>query len=153
MLFNPKYYRRLFPELMEFETDRARDDAWDRAVAAVLRSVSYYSMVVLLLGPLLGGLILVAILKWVPRYLQLPTALVIMAAVGAGLPLIAFRWRVRRVLRQHLDTQSGLICRDCGYNLTGLTEPRCPECGRPFDKARLSAGHAPTADDTAKDDN
>ena len=23
-------------------------------------------------------------------------------------------------------------CR-CGYNLTGLTEPRCPECGQPFE--------------------
>lgn len=21
-------------------------------------------------------------------------------------------------------------CRDCGYNLTGLTTDRCPECGR-----------------------
>ena len=23
----------------------------------------------------------------------------------------------------------------CGYNLTGLTEPRCPECGKAFDRA------------------
>jgi hypothetical protein len=23
-------------------------------------------------------------------------------------------------------------CVKCGYNLTGLTEPRCPECGTPF---------------------
>jgi hypothetical protein len=23
-------------------------------------------------------------------------------------------------------------CRKCGYNLTGLTETRCPECGEPF---------------------
>ena len=26
-------------------------------------------------------------------------------------------------------------CRGCGYNLRGLTVPRCPECGRPFDPA------------------
>jgi hypothetical protein len=24
------------------------------------------------------------------------------------------------------------ICDKCGYDLTGLTEPRCPECGTPF---------------------
>ena len=23
-------------------------------------------------------------------------------------------------------------CQRCGYNLTGLREPRCPECGKPF---------------------
>ena len=24
-------------------------------------------------------------------------------------------------------------CARCGYDLQGLTEPRCPECGTPFD--------------------
>ncbi len=28
-------------------------------------------------------------------------------------------------------------CRSCGYNLHGLTEPRCPECGTPFDEKLL----------------
>ncbi len=27
-------------------------------------------------------------------------------------------------------------CRRCGYNLTGLTEARCPECGAGFDARR-----------------
>ena len=28
-------------------------------------------------------------------------------------------------------------CRSCGYNLHGLPEPRCPECGTPFDDTLL----------------
>ena len=28
-------------------------------------------------------------------------------------------------------SDSGKRCSKCGYNLTGLTEPRCPECGTP----------------------
>ncbi len=31
----------------------------------------------------------------------------------------------------------GLCCPKCEYNLTGTTEPRCPECGETFDPAKL----------------
>jgi hypothetical protein len=27
-------------------------------------------------------------------------------------------------------------CSNCGYNLFGLPEPRCPECGEPFDRPK-----------------
>jgi predicted nucleic acid-binding Zn ribbon protein len=30
------------------------------------------------------------------------------------------------------------LCRECGYPLHGLTEPRCPECGMAFDPRQLS---------------
>lgn len=30
------------------------------------------------------------------------------------------------------------ICKNCGYNLTGLTVPRCPECGTKFDPVLLT---------------
>ncbi len=33
-------------------------------------------------------------------------------------------------------------CRRCGYNLTGLTEARCPECGTGFGRSDKNAGSA-----------
>lgn len=32
---------------------------------------------------------------------------------------------------------AGLCCPMCDYDLTGTTEPRCPECGKSFDPAAL----------------
>jgi hypothetical protein len=30
------------------------------------------------------------------------------------------------------------LCRECGYSLRGLLEPRCPECGAGFDPSKVS---------------
>ncbi len=57
------------------------------------------------------------------------------AWVGAGLagaflavyPAVHF-FRVIRLRRRLRDG----LCLRCGYNLTGLPEPRCPECGTPI---------------------
>ena len=51
------------------------------------------------------------------------TALLIIAPVGF------MRSNHRRARRK-----AGL-CVTCGYNLQGLTEPRCPECSTPFERA------------------
>ena len=45
----------------------------------------------------------------------------------AAWPIIAFlRGPYRRAARRGKG-----LCLECGYNLTGLVEPRCPECGIP----------------------
>ena len=46
-------------------------------------------------------------------------------ALFALYPALAF---IRGPLRRWRRRKRGL-CIHCGYNLTGLTEPRCPECG------------------------
>ena len=38
-----------------------------------------------------------------------------------------------------------LRCRECGYLLLGLTEPRCPECGTPFDPGGQRTDQAQSA--------
>ena len=48
------------------------------------------------------------------------------------------RARIRRKLREELINRGFAICGPCGYDLRGLTESRCPECGSPFDKKLLN---------------
>ncbi len=45
--------------------------------------------------------------------------------------------RLRYSLREYLNEIGLPTCLACGYDLTGLTEPRCPECGKPFAAGRL----------------
>ena len=58
-------------------------------------------------------------------------------------------WRPKRETRQHpprsAPADSGLRCPECEYNLTGLTRPRCPECGTTFDwdEVRQAAANRP----------
>ena len=57
-----------------------------------------------------------------------PSFLAVCGAIAAA--VISLRW-----LKQ--PPPDG-VCKSCGYNLYGLTEPRCPECGAPFDENLLN---------------
>src|SRR4051794_13859762 len=35
------------------------------------------------------------------------------------------------------------LCQTCGYNLRGLAEARCPECGEPFNPTAAVGAHIP----------
>lgn len=53
-----------------------------------------------------------------------------------------FVWRetaTERAQRLTTRTSSAIVCPTCGYNLTGLTETRCPECGSRFTLNELIA--------------
>jgi hypothetical protein len=70
-----------------------------------------------------------------PPSAPLSTALTIPAwallVLFAAYPIFAlYRWLPHRGRRVG-------CCRHCGYDLTGLPSPRCPECGREFDPERL----------------
>ncbi len=68
------------------------------------------------------------------EYLRIGIILLAIAAVPLGTYWF-WRRRIRMVLRQMLQKKGIPICITCGYDLHGLPEPRCPECGREFDPA------------------
>lgn len=56
-------------------------------------------------------------------------------AILAWLPMTVFIWRenaLERAQRLSGSSDSALSCPICGYNLTGLSSARCPECGSTF---------------------
>ena len=53
-----------------------------------------------------------------------------------------FIWRespTERAQRLGSSGRDSVVCPTCGYNLTGLKEPRCPECGSEFTLDQLLA--------------
>jgi hypothetical protein len=133
--------RWLFPELSRFDDRTQRQAAWEgaananrlRFVRAVLMAtiITMGCCVALFAGvdalrDRLGKWIITGIVTFVA---------VAVGGVATGLLAFGFvRRSVRRALRRQL-TEAGMpMCVDCGYDLRGQTEPRCPECGTPFDQ-------------------
>lgn len=64
------------------------------------------------------------------------------SAVLLWLVATCFLWRespTERADRLGASGREGVVCPTCGYNLTGLSEPRCPECGSKFTLDQLLA--------------
>ncbi len=59
--------------------------------------------------------------------------------VWCGLCVVGWRWRwfTRQKLRKELAARGIPICIRCGYDIRGLTDARCPECGTEFDPSLL----------------
>ena len=137
-------YARIAPEITLFESaEKAR-----AAVRAFRRSnwrSRRFWLALLLLMVAIGAV--VAVLEFVAlpffRRHGAPSWLVGAAAGFVGgasfgyWMQIAMRRPLRRYLRETLVAAGVPVCLSCGYNLRGLTEPRCPECGAPFDEAFL----------------
>jgi hypothetical protein len=70
-------------------------------------------------------------------YFREIVALVAAATIGASIYHHCSDRVVRRGVRQEMTRCGYPTCVKCGYDLTGLDDARCPECGTDFDPALL----------------
>lgn len=142
MRITRRFYK-VYPELSLLPDDEARVAVLRRLQRGLLRRGSFWLLC--LGGGLINSVVIIGSQALLNRLVPLngPIWLLRMlpaALLGAGLGIgVQFLWRgpLRRSLREELVSRGVPICVPCGYDLRGQTEPRCPECGRPFDKALL----------------
>jgi hypothetical protein len=53
------------------------------------------------------------------------------------LPCAFAIWSIVALKRCVHRYDRSLLCKTCGYDLRGLPEPRCPECGAPFTNSQV----------------
>ncbi|GMU82898.1 MAG: hypothetical protein AMXMBFR47_27690 [Planctomycetota bacterium] len=118
------------PELNRFPDVFARSDAMHKALKDPTVSMH-------------NGLfqfacwVTIAMVTW--QVLAIPNGMVVALAIVPILAGIAFLFHqrfilgggvFRRRLREQLVASGVPLCLECGYDLRGQLEPRCPECGR-----------------------
>ena len=124
-----RYFAEAFPEFYWFPTDRQRHDARN-GLTKLRFSRWYLSLPLVVLGAILPALVVV-------RWLRLPSwALVLILSCWFPLLMVGQFWlsrrHIRTYVRQKLIEAGVPVCRQCGYDLRGQVEPRCPECGQAF---------------------
>lgn len=105
---------------------------WIRGLGVVLISAVLLSLTSSVLFP-----------EWTDAYPPPPSSLpgtmlgIAVWVVAIGLGVFDLVLALRRARRR----QEELRCGNCGYLLKGLRDPRCPECGTPFDPGLLKDIH------------
>jgi len=145
---------KIVPELTFFKDPAERAAAWRRAFKTfqwryIVTMILVMSLVSLLSVPLFNFLMSHAqALLGAPRLHSGPEALLravfsgLLAVIGTGPGLWLFRRRIQRSLRSQLIERGVPICFECGYDLRGQLEPRCPECGTAFDPSLIKPNDA-----------
>jgi hypothetical protein len=127
-----------YPELEHFDSRAEARAAMTACRAMQIRTPWFW---LALIGYTLGvGLVMALSLLFVRRYLPLSGAVYggVVGGITGGTGVLFLQWfwrnRFRKLLRQRLIAAGVPICIQCGYDLRGQTEPRCPECGKAFDE-------------------
>lgn len=127
-------------ELALLETQAERDSARWHVWRVLFRSWRYWSLCAFVCAVMFPALFMALPLSRVlANALQIHSSgfeLVFFIAYSVTLTLVfAFggMWPLRRMvlheLRSYLRARGVVVCMACGYNLHGLDQPRCPECG------------------------
>ena len=125
-------WKSVFPELDAFESKVSRKIAIRRARREVHAGAWFVAICAV-------GMVLVVIFKefawgWLSALSPLSDVLFAWVAFLAMCTchLLVIRNGVRRSLREQLNAAGRATCMQCGYDLRGEIDPRCPECGREF---------------------
>ncbi len=137
---SPRFYRA-YPELALFESDAEARAAVEGFQGHLLRTRRFwlYALLGVLLCCGMGPLILFGLRS----QLTLPRALEVLIIGGsaAAVAMMAMNrvWHrpMQTYVRRQLLDRGVAVCLNCGYDLRGLTEPRCPECATPFEMSKL----------------
>ena len=77
-----------------------------------------------------------------PRPVSIGVSMSVSIGCAAWIALTVLSGKIRKSLRRQLLEAGVPICLKCGYDIRGLSTPRCPECGGEFDPALLERDDA-----------
>ena len=131
---------RIYPELSQLSSDAERKRLCRNAQRKFKKKMIGSCFAVLFVGIAVAWPTAAYVEGFVGAYLApLPAWPFRHLTVGlfgaiAGLAFLRLCYKpFRDQIRRDLIARGVLVCLRCGYNLTGLPEPRCPECGQPFE--------------------
>ena len=129
---------KLYPELRLLDTDAERKrllrDAQRRMKHKGWYVAAFFVGIIVIVR--LPSFVELLVGTYLPPFLRWPLSLFDGCLKGAVLGLALQRlWYkpLRDRVRRELIARGIPVCLHCGYSLTGLSEPRCPECGTSFD--------------------
>lgn len=143
VILDDSWLMRAFPELRQIEDPSERLAVWQ---AAFHRMWWRWSLIIFVM--VVGGLwaantatsIIAPSLRRISESAPLILSGVAGVAIGPIGMLVAWRLckrQLQRSIRRQILQRGRAVCMRCGYDLQGLTEARCPECGMGFDPILL----------------
>ncbi|MCB9854113.1 MAG: hypothetical protein H6818_00390 [Phycisphaerales bacterium] len=138
-MFWRKHRLRMFPELGRFRDPPTAETAFREAQRAQsgIRDVIVAVIALLVLTIVFVEWVEPRLGQWREASQWARTFLSPVYIIGSSYVILRIRRRsIQRHLRRRLIASGVPICLHCGYDLRGLQDARCPECGRSFD-ARL----------------